>query len=63
MIEGYLLERAELMMVLVLVDGEIGPTKLDVQMLGWLQSHEPAPHRGGQQAGQGQAVQARGAPT
>lgn len=43
MIEGYLLERAELMMVLVLVDGEIGPTKLDVQMLGWLQSHE-LPH-------------------
>lgn len=39
MIEGYLLERTELMMVLVLVDGEIGPTKLDVQMLGWLRSH------------------------
>lgn len=39
MIEGYLLERAELEMVLVLVDGEIGPTKLDVAMLGWLRSH------------------------
>ncbi|MEZ5179075.1 MAG: ribosome biogenesis GTP-binding protein YihA/YsxC [Acidimicrobiales bacterium] len=39
MIEGYLLERAELDMVLVLVDGEIGPTKLDVQMLDWLRAH------------------------
>ncbi len=39
MIEGYLLERDGLVMVLVLVDGEIGPTKLDVQMLGWLQAH------------------------
>ena len=39
MIEGYLLERHELVMVLVLVDGEIGPTKLDVQMLTWLRSH------------------------
>ncbi|CAN5565216.1 ribosome biogenesis GTP-binding protein YihA/YsxC [soil metagenome] len=39
MIEGYLLERERLVMILVLVDGEIGPTKLDVQMLGWLQAH------------------------
>lgn len=39
MIEDYLLERDELVMIMVLVDGEIGPTKLDVQMLGWLQSH------------------------
>ena len=36
MIEGYLLEREELAMVFVLVDGAIGPTKLDVQMLDWL---------------------------
>ncbi|MEN9822830.1 MAG: GTP-binding protein EngB [Actinomycetota bacterium] len=36
MIEGYLLERECLDLVLVLVDGEIGPTKLDVQMLEWL---------------------------
>jgi GTP-binding protein len=43
MIEGYLLEREALEMVLVLVDGEIGPTKLDVQMLGWLQAHR-LPH-------------------
>ena len=39
MIEGYLLEREELVMIIVLVDGEIGPTKLDVQMLDWLRSH------------------------
>ena len=43
MIEGYLLEREHLVMVLVLVDGEIGPTKLDVQMLGWLQANS-LPH-------------------
>ena len=36
MIEGYLLQRENLAMVFVLVDGEIGPTKLDVQMLEWL---------------------------
>src|SRR5688572_10826893 len=43
MIERYLLERDELRMVMVLVDGEIGPTKLDVQMLEWLRSYE-VPH-------------------
>lgn len=43
MIEGYLLERESLVMVFVLVDGEIGPTKLDVQMLGWLRENE-VPH-------------------
>lgn len=36
MIEGYLLEREGLEMIIVLIDGEIGPTKLDVQMLDWL---------------------------
>ena len=35
MIEGYLLERDALRQTFVLVDGEIGPTKLDVQMLDW----------------------------
>ena len=40
MIEGYLLEREELAMILVLVDGEIGPTPLDVQMVDWLDHHE-----------------------
>ena len=43
MIEGYLLERDSLLMVFVLVDGEIGPTKLDVQMLDWLRANE-VPH-------------------
>ncbi len=39
MIERYLLGRDELRMVMVLVDGEVGPTKLDLQMLDWLRSH------------------------
>ena len=43
MIEGYLLEREELVMVFVLVDGEIGPTQLDVQMLEWLRYND-VPH-------------------
>jgi GTP-binding protein len=43
MIESYLLDRDELQMTMVLVDGEIGPTKLDTQMLDWLRSHE-LPH-------------------
>jgi GTP-binding protein len=40
MVEGYLLDRPNLVMILVLVDGEIGPTKLDVQMLEWLRYHD-----------------------
>ncbi|MBI2708439.1 MAG: YihA family ribosome biogenesis GTP-binding protein [Actinobacteria bacterium] len=43
MIEGYLLGREELAMVVVLVDGEIGPTALDVQMLDWVRA-EALPH-------------------
>ena len=39
MIEGYLLDRENLVNVFVLVDGEIGPTKLDVQMLEWLREN------------------------
>jgi GTP-binding protein len=39
MIEGYLLGREPLVMTLVIVDGEIGPTKLDVQLLEWLAAH------------------------
>lgn len=35
-IERYLLERAPLDMIMVLVDGEIGPTPLDTGMLTWL---------------------------
>jgi GTP-binding protein len=38
MIEGYLLERQNLRMIAVLVDGEIGPTVLDLEMLDWLRS-------------------------
>lgn len=39
MIEGYLLDRDGLMRVLVLVDGDVGPTDLDIQMLDWLRHH------------------------
>jgi GTP-binding protein len=39
MIEGYLLERENLSMVFVLVDGAIGPTPLDARMLDWLRYH------------------------
>lgn len=39
MAERYLLEREPLTMVAVLVDGEVGPTKLDGQMLDWLRAH------------------------
>jgi GTP-binding protein len=42
MIEGYLLERESLVQVFVLVDGEIGPTPLDQQMLNWLRANEVA---------------------
>jgi len=40
MIEGYLLGRKTLAMIFVLVDAEVGPTKLDIQMIQWLQSTE-----------------------
>ncbi len=43
MIERYLLEREHLEMILLLVDGEIGPTKSDLQMLDWLRANE-LPH-------------------
>ena len=43
MIEGYLRDREPLTMVMTLVDGEIGPTKLDVAMLSWLRD-VPLPH-------------------
>ncbi len=36
MVEGYLLERATLDRVLVLIDGEVGPTPLDLQTVDWL---------------------------
>jgi GTP-binding protein len=40
MAEEYLLQREPLTNILALVDGEIGPTKLDVQLLEWLRAHE-----------------------
>ena len=43
MIEDYLLAREELNMVVVLVDGEVGPTKLDLTMLEWAEGNE-LPH-------------------
>ena len=43
MIEGYLLEREPLVQVFVLVDGAIGPTPLDEQMLDWLRENT-VPH-------------------
>jgi GTP-binding protein len=44
MIEHYLLEREPLRMVMVLVDGEVGPTPLDRSMLEWLRE-EALPHQ------------------
>jgi len=44
MAEKYLLEREELVGVLALVDGEIGPTKLDVQLLDWLRANDRVVH-------------------
>ena len=43
MVESYLLEREQLLMVLLLVDGEIGPTATDLAMLEWLRGNE-VPH-------------------
>ena len=40
MIEGYLTSRKSLCMVFVLVDAEIGPTKLDHQMVEWLRASD-----------------------
>ena len=36
----YLRTRAPLVMTLLLVDGEVGPTQLDQQMLTWLREHD-----------------------
>jgi GTP-binding protein len=38
MIEGYLLSRKSLRLVFVLVDAEVGPTALDLQMIEWLRA-------------------------
>ena len=39
MVASYLLEREQLLMVLLLVDGEIGPTASDLDMLEWLRGN------------------------
>lgn len=39
MIESYLLTRESLTMIVLLVDGEIGPTNSDLQMLDWLRDN------------------------
>lgn len=44
MIERYLVGREALRMVMVLVDGEVGPTKLDQSILEWLRE-EGLPHQ------------------
>lgn len=44
MIERYLVGREPLRMVMALVDGEVGPTKLDQSMLEWLRD-EALPHQ------------------
>ncbi|MCL1894295.1 MAG: ribosome biogenesis GTP-binding protein YihA/YsxC [Holophagaceae bacterium] len=40
MIEGYLTSRNSLRTIFVLVDAEVGPTKLDIQMIDWLRGME-----------------------
>jgi len=40
MIEGYLLGRESLQALLLLIDGEIGPTKLDLQMIDWVRAND-----------------------
>jgi GTP-binding protein len=34
--ERYLLQRIGLVLTLALVDGEVGPTKLDIEVLSWM---------------------------
>ncbi len=43
MIEDYLLGRERLVMVMVLIDGAIGPTASDLSMLEWVR-HNEVPH-------------------
>ncbi len=40
MIEGYVLGRDSLRALLLLLDGEIGPTKLDLQMIEWVRAND-----------------------
>ncbi len=38
--ERYLRQREPLVMTMLLVDGEVGPAKLDLEMLAWLRTNE-----------------------
>ena len=38
--QRYLLDREPLVLTLLLVDGEVGPAKLDLEMLAWLRRYE-----------------------
>lgn len=40
--QRYLRERPGLVLTLLLVDGEVGPTRLDLEMLGWLRANDVA---------------------
>ncbi|WP_420638670.1 ribosome biogenesis GTP-binding protein YihA/YsxC [Candidatus Poriferisocius sp.] len=42
MMDGYLIDRPTLVQVLLLIDGLVGPTPLDVQTAEWLTHHEVA---------------------
>ncbi|MCY4271612.1 MAG: ribosome biogenesis GTP-binding protein YihA/YsxC [bacterium] len=42
MIDGYLLDRPALVQVLLLIDGLVGPTPLDLQTVEWLTHHDVA---------------------
>lgn len=44
MIDGYLAERDQLAGVLLLIDGAVGPTDLDLQTLDWLGHHQLPVH-------------------
>ena len=39
-LEHYLLQRPGLVLTLLLLDGEVGPTRLDLEMLAWLRSYD-----------------------
>lgn len=42
--ERYLLHRRGLMLTLLLIDAEVGPTKLDLEVLGWLRRNDVGFH-------------------
>ena len=42
MMDGYLIDRPALVQVLLMIDGLVGPTPLDIQTVEWLTHHEVA---------------------